>query len=88
MKTADTSDKRLSAAAIAALQMGNKIEAIKIVRSERGLDLKDAKNAVDVYIDANPALQEQLLARTNVGALSWIAMLLLAIAAIVYFWPR
>ncbi len=38
---------RLPVEAIAALQSGSKIEAIKIVRSAFGIDLKDAKTIVD-----------------------------------------
>ncbi|TRZ96713.1 MAG: hypothetical protein D4R84_06580 [Rhodocyclaceae bacterium] len=37
----------LSAEAIAALRRGNKIEAIKLVRVERNLGLKEAKDAVE-----------------------------------------
>ena len=35
--------------AIDALQRGNKIEAIKLVRAAQKLDLKDAKDRVDAY---------------------------------------
>ena len=35
------------AAAEAALLKGNKIEAIKIVRKDRGVDLKEAKDLVE-----------------------------------------
>lgn len=37
----------LSETAISALQRGNKIEAIKLVREERGLGLKEAKDEVE-----------------------------------------
>lgn len=36
-------EMQLPLAAIAALQQGNKIEAIKIIRQERGIGLKEAK---------------------------------------------
>ena len=54
----------LSPAAIAALQSGNKIDAIRIVRSERGCDLKDAKDAVDAYVASHPALEPSLHAQS------------------------
>ncbi len=46
--------------ALAALQTGNKIEAIKVVRAARGLDLKDAKDLVDRYVAGQPGLQRQM----------------------------
>ncbi len=35
---------------LTALQRGDKIEAIKLLRVRRKLDLKDAKDAVDAYL--------------------------------------
>jgi len=66
----------LSAAATAALQRGNKIEAIRIVRAERGCDLKDAKDAVDAYVESNPALKSSLQAQSAAAGgtlLKWLA---------------
>ena len=40
--------------AIAAIRHGQKIEAIKILRRNEGLDLRAAKERVESYIDANP----------------------------------
>lgn len=45
----------LPRAAMEALRRGNKIEAIKIVRAETGLGLKEAKDAVDAYEQGAPA---------------------------------
>lgn len=42
-------DSALSAQAIAALNRGRKIEAIKIVRQQTGLGLKDSKELVEAY---------------------------------------
>ena len=66
----------LPAAAIAALHEGRKIDAIKIVRRERGVDLKAAKDEVDAYIRSQPALEAALDARqagTTRAFLGWIA---------------
>lgn len=41
---------------VEALQQGRKIEAIKILRRERGLELKQAKDAVDAFAEAQPSL--------------------------------
>ena len=58
----DTEQKKdlLPVAAISALNEGKKIEAIKIVRLENHVDLKDAKDIVDQYLKAHPDLQVQI----------------------------
>ena len=69
----------LSAAAIAALQQGNKIEAIKIVRTEQSLDLKQAKDLVDEYLRTQPALQETFATtqtQLKRSALLWLVLLI------------
>jgi hypothetical protein len=43
------SPQPLSPAALAALQRGNKIEAIRLHREQTGLGLKAAKDAVDAH---------------------------------------
>jgi ribosomal protein L7/L12 len=84
-----TAPPQLSPTAIAALQKGNKIEAIKIVRQERNTGLKEAKDAVEQYLVSQPALQSSLAAQqTEVTArvLLWIAVILgAAIFAYRYF---
>ena len=76
----------LSVAAISALQQGNKVEAIKIVRAERNLGLKEAKDAVEDYIRSQPALQASFAsaqAETKRSALLWLAVLI-GLAFLVY----
>ncbi len=46
----------LPADVISAIQANRKIEAIKLLREARGLGLKEAKHAVDAYMQANPNL--------------------------------
>lgn len=87
MNAGPAESAELPAAAIAALHAGNKIEAIKHVRLEMGVDLKQAKDRVDDYVARHPVLQEQLRTPPGSGLLGWVFMLLVAIAAIVYFWP-
>jgi ribosomal protein L7/L12 len=53
-------DDPLSAAALAALQRGNKVEAIRAVRKERRLGLKEAKDAVEAYLRTQPSLQRKI----------------------------
>src|SRR5215813_9560833 len=68
----------LSTAAIAALQRGNKIEAIKMLRAERNIGLKEAKDAVDDYVSSQPSLLASLASAQNDArrtALLWLAVL-------------
>ena len=60
--TPQTSTEQLPSAAIAALHQGNKIEAIKIVRRERGIGLEEAKDAVDLYVQGDALLQSKFAA--------------------------
>ena len=48
---------QMSTAVLAALHQGNKIEAIKIIRQERNIGLKEAKDAIEDYMRSQPALQ-------------------------------
>ena len=77
----------LSTAAISALHHGNKIEAIKIIREERNIGLKEAKDAVEDYLRSQPALQSSLAAAQNEtirSVLLWLAALV-ALALIAYY---
>ena len=68
----------ISTAAVAALRRGNKIEAIKIVRHERNIGLKEAKDAVEDYVESQPALKTALAeaqGETKRSAVVWIAVL-------------
>jgi Ribosomal protein L7/L12 C-terminal domain len=77
----------LSAAALAAIQQGRTIEAIKIVRQERGIGLKEAKDIVDGYVHSRPGA---LPARAGAGieaqwsALLWLAAFI-ALAIVAYY---
>ena len=50
----------LPLSAISALSQGRKIDAIRIVRKERRIELKDAKDLVDKYLESQPALQRKI----------------------------
>jgi ribosomal protein L7/L12 len=76
--------------ALAALQSGNKIEAIKLLRVARRIDLKDAKDLVDRHIEGQPGLERQMRAA---GAeqgrkLAFALAVTIAIGAAVYFFLR
>jgi ribosomal protein L7/L12 len=77
----------LTIGAISALHSGNKIEAIKIVREERHIGLKEAKDVVDDYVRSQPALQSVLAAaqtEAKRSALLWLAALI-ALALLGYY---
>lgn len=70
------SEKALPAAAIFALQRGDKIGAIKIARKEFGTDLKDSKDLVESYLRTQPAMQAGISAAQKESmrrALWWLA---------------
>lgn len=72
---------QLSLAAIAALQQGNKIEAIKITRQDRDLGLKEAKDLVDDYVRHDPAIATALAQANSEGkrnVLVWLLVLIVA----------
>ena len=72
---------------IAALQQGNKLEAIKLLRKAQGIGLKDAKDSVESYIAHHPQLQQKFAATTNVtmrGCLLGLLCVAALVAAIVF----
>ena len=73
---------RLPDDAIAALQAGRKIEAIKILREAEGIGLKEAKQRVDRYAGENP----HILPEREAGSGGWFWVWLLGGAALAYYW--
>jgi ribosomal protein L7/L12 len=55
-----TQSSTLPNAAVEILWRGQMIEAIKHVRVERKLGLKEAKDLVDAYIRSQPSLREKM----------------------------
>lgn len=77
----------LPPAAVSALWKGQIIEAVKVVRLERNIDLKDAKDQVDTYLCRQPVLKkkvEQIQADSRDGLLRWTAFLLIGGAGLAY----
>jgi ribosomal protein L7/L12 len=72
-------------AAVAALHKGWRIEAIRIVREQTHVGLKEAKEIVDAYLRAHPRLQSAVAAHDkarNRRLLTWVAILVLASVAV------
>ena len=77
----------LPKAAVEALRHGNVIEAIKVVRHERNIGLKDAKGVIDVYIASQPALKkkmDQVLATARQRFIRWLVGFLVLAAGVAY----
>jgi hypothetical protein len=77
----------LPKAAVEALWHGNVIEAIKVVRQERSIGLKEAKESIDAYIASQPALKkkmEQVLATAHQRFIRWLVGFLVLAAGVTY----
>ena len=77
----------LPKAAVEALWHGNVIEAIKVVRQEQGIGLKDAKDSVDAYIASQPALKkkmDQVLATAQQRFIRWLVGFVILAAGVAY----
>ena len=77
----------LPKAAVDALWHGNVIEAIRVVRQERNIGLKEAKDLVDVYIASQPALKkkmDQVLATARQRFIRWLVGFLVLAAGVAY----
>jgi hypothetical protein len=77
--------------AIAPLEAGRLIDAIKITRTATGLGLKASKEAVELYLANNPGVQErfrQACHQSRNAALQKLlnALLLMGIIAAVLMW--
>lgn len=94
-----TAASELPPEAVAAIERGQKIEAIKITREALGIGLKEAKEAVERHQSAQPpALDDSRservpgsagpVQRDSVGPglrLLLVAVIVIALAALVYF---
>ena len=66
---------------IEALQAGNKVAAIKRLRAQQGISLKEAKAQVAAYTAAHPALQRSDAASTE-GGVGRILLLIVGVSVI------
>ncbi len=71
---------------VRALMKGQKIETIKLMREERGVELTEAKEVVEEYIRSDPLLQAGLKnIRRNSSGFSWILLLIVLGILVWYF---
>ena len=79
---------RLPLSAIGALALGQKIQAIKIVRAETALDLKAAKNLVEAYEKEHPDIRPAHLLAKDHESSTWLWLTTLVVvgsAGLYYF---
>lgn len=91
--TASASGTLLPASVQAALNSGNKIEAIKLLREQTGLGLKEAKDAVEAMSDSGFTIAKKQQRQTiekpaGVNLLGWLAGLAALAGALYYFHSR
>ncbi|MFP3943108.1 MAG: hypothetical protein ACLFWF_04410 [Alphaproteobacteria bacterium] len=70
----------LPADVLEAVHANRKILAIKLLRDQRGLDLREAKETVEAYMAGHPnlAAPRRLKVKTGLGSLIWAAFVLIA----------
>lgn len=73
-----------SSEVIEAIKSRRKLQAIKLLRNETGLGLKEAKEAVEAYIETNAELKEVMNA-SKTGGLSQENIVHIIILLIVVF---
>lgn len=73
------SPAEMPVAAMLALKNGVLIEAIKHYRAHNRCDLKDAKEAVEHYLDSNPLTKQQFQAAAKANGKPFLKWLLLLI---------
>jgi translation elongation factor EF-Ts len=71
------SRQNLPREALAALEKGNKIEAIRHLREANNIGLKDAKDAIEEYLQDMPNLRARMTAagrESGDRGLGWVAL--------------
>jgi hypothetical protein len=74
--------------AVAALRQGHMIEAVKLVRLEQNIGLREAKEQVDAYLRDQPVLRsriEHTQADAREGLFRWLMFLFIGGAGLAYF---
>lgn len=79
-----STETELPEGVVAELEAGRKVSAIKKLRSERGIGLKEAKDLVDGYIKKNPTSSslEPPRAETGIGRIVILVIGVVVIYAI------
>ena len=82
---------KLPDAAIEALTKGRKIEAVKILRREWNIDLKEAKDAVDQYlslVNSSQVVRRAPTTEAGTGRLLWVIFVVIVVVTGYYMWAN
>jgi len=71
--------------AIAALEQGNKIGAIKCVCVAKGIDLKGSKDLIETYLRSNPELEQRFKAKQSENNYSGKLLLILIVIGLIAY---
>ena len=77
------SENKLSAEVVEAIHKGRKIEAIKLLREQQNIGLKQAHDRINHYILNNPEVREHYSHAGNSGCLRWFAFI--TTVGLIYF---
>jgi hypothetical protein len=83
-KALTPSPPTLPSEAVSCLRQGRVIDAVKIVRTAHGVQLKEAKDMVDAYVASQPALEQIMAARqaeAKTKVLRWLVIVACLVAA-------
>lgn len=84
----DTGRPSYSDDVLTAVDNGRKIEAIKRLREETGLGLKEAKHAIDALVrerQGNPAVNSTMPEEGGAGSAIKIVILIVAVLAVYFY---
>lgn len=81
-------NEKLPPEALAALERGHMIEAIKIIREKSNLGLKEAKDAVEAYIENSPGLKAKMMEANKAAGAGFLRLFftLAVLGALAYFY--
>ncbi len=87
MFKASSTSISLSKPVVDALGKGKKIRAIKLLREEHSLELKEVKRIIDQYIQHNPTLRTQFSHYQSEAGRSilFFILIVLAFVTVIYF---
>lgn len=77
-------DQDLPAEVVAALERGQKIEAVKLLRELRGMGLKESKEAVDDYTPERQPVGVSVVQSGGHGGIFWLVALLVLGAVVAW----
>jgi hypothetical protein len=83
-----TGSQLLPDAAVSALHEGQKIRAIKILRTVNSLGLKEARDLVDAYIAGTPELDAKFSARPGMPGWAFFLVIVLVVAVTLFMLSR